>query len=76
MDPKADKRRAMYWLTVAILVAMPIVAHVYTVPFYLFFNQNVTAKAWCENNKTSRDQCYKTFCCGSKPFYSRCNLFA
>ena len=40
---------------VAILLAMPIVAHIYTVPFFLFSNMKKAdpAKPACETNATS-----------------------
>ena len=49
-----QKRTAFYWLIVAILLVMPSVAHIFTVPFFLFSNNNKMANvSECINNNNN-----------------------
>ena len=49
------KRKAFQWLAIAILIAMPTVAHIFTVPFFLFSTKKPMADPHCqlEINATS-----------------------
>ena len=49
------KRKAFQWLAIAILIAMPTVAHIFTVPFFLFSAKKPMANPHCqlEINATS-----------------------
>ena len=48
------KRTAFYWLIVAILIAMPSVAHIFASPFFMYSNQHKMSNiSECTNSNTN-----------------------